>query len=213
MQQIKKSKVKNMKQINGTIFNIQNFSIHDGPGVRTVVFFKGCNLRCRWCHNPESLSLRPQLMFYNEKCIDCGKCVERCDYSAHTLDSFENHKHIFERKKCTGCISCVDTCYAEALMSVGETVSVDYVMKTILSEKVYYGDTGGVTLSGGECMLQPEFLTEILKECKANGIHTAVDTAGNVPWNSFEHILEFTDLFLYDIKAADRTLHYEYTNA
>ncbi|MHC1695260.1 MAG: glycyl-radical enzyme activating protein [Eubacteriales bacterium] len=193
------------------IFNIQHFSIHDGPGVRTVVFFKGCNLRCLWCHNPESVSRAPQLYYYGSKCIGCGKCVALCPQGAHCFDS--DGTHHFDRTKCTECLSCVETCYAEALVGVGESVDVEHVMKSVRKEKPYFADTGGVTFSGGECMLQIDFLKELSKKCRAEGIRTAVDTAGNVPWSSFEKILPLTDLFLYDIKAADTSVHRALTGA
>ncbi len=192
--------------MSGICFNIQHFSIYDGPGTRTVVFFKGCNLRCKWCHNPESLSVKPQVMFYGEKCIGCGKCVSVCPNGAVNPATGG-----IDRDKCVSCLKCADTCYAEALVVAGEEVTVDYICRIVEEQRPYYGDSGGVTFSGGEAMLQLDFLHELLQRCKGMGVHTAVDTAGNLPYSSFEKILDCTDLFLYDIKLADSDLHKQYT--
>lgn len=194
----------------GMIFNIQRFSIHDGSGARTTIFFKGCNLKCKWCHNPESISIKSQIEFYPERCIGCGACFKVCPSSAHELD--ENNTHIINRIKCNGCLLCTETCYANALVAVGKKVDSDYLLKSILTDEIYYRNShGGVTFSGGECMLQIDFLTEILIKCKDHGIHTAVDTAGDVPWSYFEKIINVTDLFLYDIKAANTNRHQQLT--
>ena len=195
-----------------TLFNIQHFSVHDGPGVRTVVFFKGCNLRCRWCHNPESLRPTPELLFYQEKCIGCGGCFSACPKDCHKID--DQNVHTIDREQCDRCFACADKCYAEALTRVGESVDLDYVMGEIRSNLLYFQNSGGgVTFSGGECMLEPERLFELLSACKAEGIHTAVDTAGHVPWSSFERVLPVTDLFLYDLKAMDPEVHKNLTGA
>jgi glycyl-radical enzyme activating protein len=194
----------------GTIFNIQRFSIHDGPGVRTTVFFKGCNLKCKWCHNPESKSFKSEIEFYPQRCIGCGVCYKVCPNCAHEID--ESLVHRVNRTKCEGCLLCTETCYANAIVGVGKTVDTDYLLKAIVTDELYYKNSkGGVTFSGGECMLQIDFLAEILMECKERGIHTAVDTAGHLPWSSFQKILSVTDLFLYDIKAADRDRHEQLT--
>ena len=175
------------------IFDIQRNSFVDGPGIRTTVFFKGCNLRCKWCHNPESQSFEKQMMFYKDKCTGCGKCREVCP----------NHL-----KKCDFCGKCELYCPADARKVCGREYTPAEVFAEVIKDKAFYDNSGGgVTFSGGECMLQLDFLCEILKKCKAAGIHTAVDTAGNVPWKSFEKILPFTDLFLYDIKAFGAELH------
>lgn len=194
----------------GKLFNIQRFSIHDGPGARTTVFFKGCNLRCMWCHNPESISRDNQLEFYPEKCIGCGACFKVCPNGVHFID--ENQEHRLNRSKCSGCLLCTETCYSNALAGVGVNVDVDYVLKSITADKLYYkNSSGGVTFSGGEAMLQIDFLEEVLRRCKEEDIHTAVDTAGCVPWSCFERILHITDLFLYDVKAADPDRHKQLT--
>lgn len=170
------------------IFDIERNSFVDGPGIRTTVFFKGCNLRCKWCHNPESQNCEKEILFYKNKCTDCGRCKEL------TVDD-ENF-----------------ICFNDAKEICGKEYTVDEVFSEVIKDKAFYETSGGgVTFSGGECMLQTDFLLEILKKCKENGIHTAVDTAGHIPWESFEKILPFTDLFLYDIKAMNEEIHKEYT--
>lgn len=193
----------------GMIFNIQRFSIYDGPGARTTVFFKGCNLRCKWCHNPESIPAQRQLEFYPDKCIGCGLCFAACSQGAHILT---DGVHRLERDKCIACMQCVDTCFAEALVAVGQRVDAGYVVKSVLSDLPYYERSGGgVTFSGGECMQQIDFLAEIMEALHDKGVHQAVDTAGNQPWEKFEKILPFADLFLYDVKAADGEVHRKLT--
>ncbi len=196
----------------GTIFNIQRFSIHDGPGIRTTVFFKGCNLQCVWCHNPESISFRKEVEIYQEKCISCGKCFVNCPQHAHYLD--DNGIHHIDRSLCDGCFICTDNCFAEALVAVGQEITVEELIKSLMTDAPYYKESdGGITFSGGECMTQIEFLYESLKASKENGLHTAVDTAGNLPWRYFEKIMPYTDLFLYDLKAADSKIHKEMTGS
>ena len=171
-----------------TIFDIQRNSYVDGPGIRTTVFFKGCNLRCKWCHNPESQNFKKEILFYENKCTKCGRCKEL---------SVDNEKFF---------------CFNDAKEICGKEYTIDEVFAEIIKDKDYYENSGGgVTFSGGECMLQIDFLMDILKICKENGIHTAVDTAGNVDWNSFEKILPYTDLFLYDVKCFSEKLHTEGT--
>lgn len=176
----------------GRIFNMEHGSLVDGPGVRLTVFFKGCNLRCSWCHNPESQSMDRERMFYRQLCIGCGSC--RCD-----------------KETCDFCGACALRCPVEAKKIVGEDVSAEDILTQILSDAPFYTNGGGVTFSGGECMLQPDFLLLLLKKCREQGIHTAVDTAGCVPWESFEKTAPYTDLFLYDIKLMDPDLHRQYT--
>ena len=177
------------------IFDIQRNSFVDGPGIRTTVFFKGCNLKCAWCHNPETQSPKPQMMFYRDKCTGCGKCKEICP----TPDN------------CILCGKCTFYCPADARKVCGKEYTVDEVFSEIIKDKSYYENSGGgVTFSGGECMLQIDFLLEIMIKCKENGIHTAVDTAGYTPFESFEKILPYTDLFLYDIKCFDNEKHKKY---
>ena len=182
-----------------TIFDIERNSVVDGPGIRTTVFFKGCNLKCAWCHNPESQSPKKQMMIYKNKCTGCGKCLEVCPNNL---------------EKCDFCGRCEIFCASDARKVCGREYTVDEVFSEVIKDKAFYDNSGGgVTFSGGECMLQIDFLCEILEKCKENGIHTAVDTAGNVPWEYFERILKYTDLFLYDIKLFDREKHKQYTGA
>lgn len=188
----------------GIIFDIQPFSVYDGPGIRTTVFFKGCNLRCRWCHNPESWLTEPQLRFYPSKCIGCGKCFTLCPEGAHEMGEY----HTINRSKCVVCGKCADNCYSDALLMSGKTIDSEDLFSLIMEDAPYFKNSkGGVTFSGGECMLQHDFLLEMLKKCKAANIHTAVDTAGDVPFEWFQKILPYTDLFLWDVKAADSELH------
>ncbi len=179
------------------IFDLEKNSFVDGPGIRTTVFFKGCNLRCAWCHNPESQSALSQMIFYQNRCIGCGKCKEKCP------NSFV---------KCDLCGKCALFCPHDAREICGKEYTVDEVLCEVLKDKTFYENSGGgVTFSGGECMLQLDALEAILKACRGNGIHTAVDTAGHVPYESFERILPYTDLFLYDIKCIDSDRHKHYT--
>lgn len=182
-----------------TIFDIERNSFVDGPGIRTTVFFKGCNLKCKWCHNPESQAPEKEMMLYKDKCIGCGKCREVCP----------NHL-----KKCDFCGKCELFCAADARRICGKEYTVDEVLSEILKDKSFYETSdGGATFSGGECMLQIDFLCELLKKCKENGIHTAVDTAGNVPWKYFEFIIPYTDMFLFDVKCISENLHIAGTGA
>ncbi len=170
------------------IFDIERNSFVDGPGIRTTVFFKGCNLKCRWCHNPESQSAKKEILFYKDKCSGCGRCKDLTIADANFF------------------------CLNDAKEICGKEYRVDEVLEEVIKDKPFYENScGGVTFSGGECMLQIDFLIEILKKCKENGIHTAVDTAGHVPWTYFEKILPYTDVFLYDIKAMESKIHEEYT--
>ncbi len=178
------------------LFDIQRASFVDGPGIRTTVFFKGCNLKCAWCHNPESQSQKTEMMFYKNRCTGCGKCREKCPNNL---------------EKCNFCGKCVLYCPHDAREICGREYTVDEVMREIVKDKAFYENSGGgVTFSGGECMLQIDFLEEILKKCKEEGIHTAVDTAGHLPPEYFERIIPYTDLFLYDVKISDTEKHKKY---
>lgn len=174
------------------VFDIKRTSTVDGPGIRTAVFFKGCNLDCRWCHNPESKSPRVQLGLLREKCVGCGVCKSVCGHP----DS------------CVICGKCADNCPAEARKLYGREYTADELHGIILADRDYYLATGGgVTFSGGECMLYPDFIAELAKKSTASGISVAIDTAGNVPWRHFDKILPYASCFLYDIKALDSDLH------
>jgi pyruvate formate lyase activating enzyme len=193
----------------GIVTNIQRFSIHDGPGIRTTVFFKGCNLRCFWCHNPETLRSEPQLQLFPDRCIGCGECFERCPQGAHAMTE---QGRVFLRERCQACGTCVETCYAQALLLVGEEKTVDEVVQEVLRDLPFYETSGGgVTLSGGEPLLQLEFAIAILERCREAGLHTAIETAANWPWARLEAILPVTDLVMMDVKLMDPARHKECT--
>lgn len=193
----------------GKITAIQRFSLNDGPGIRTTVFLKGCNLKCYWCHNPEAMSPDSELQLYPALCVGCGRCLGICPHGAISAGAEEAP---FDRSKCTGCGICAGVCCSGARMLAGKDISADEVMRVVLRDEPYYANTGGgVTLSGGEPMLQHCFITELLTLCKANGINTAVETAGNVPWDWFSGILGLVDLFIYDIKHVDEYKHWNAT--
>jgi len=188
----------------GSIFDIQRYSSHDGPGIRSTVFFMGCPLRCRWCHNPESFSMAPGLYYTPEDCIGCGLCAASCEKQAHRLAP----GHQFDRSLCIGCGKCAEVCPTGALKLTGRPHTVDEVWEILSRDIPFYASSGGgVTLSGGEVLLQPEFAKALLTRGKDAGLHTAVDTAGAVPWEAFETVLPLADLFLYDIKAVSPALH------
>ena len=180
------------------IFDIQRFSLHDGPGIRTTVFFKGCNLRCLWCHNPESRRIVPELMFYASLCMGCGKCRAACD-KAFT-------------DACVRCGRCASVCPNGAREISGKTETAEEILRTCLRDRRFYETSGGgVTLSGGEPLLQWEAAAAILRGCREENVNTAVETAGNVPWDVVSAVLPFTDLFLFDIKGVSEALHVENT--
>ena len=189
----------------GLIFNIQRFSIHDGPGIRTTVFFKGCSLQCFWCHNPEGRHARPELQFFPERCISCRECLSNCPNNCHRV---KDNYHLFIREHCQACGVCAESCYANALELTGRTMTVDQVMDEILRDRLFYETSkGGVTLSGGEPVLQSGFAFELLKACKDADLHTAIETCGNYDWNKLEKLLPFIDLIMMDIKHIDPVAH------
>lgn len=182
----------------GFISNIQQFSLDDGPGIRTTVFFRGCNLRCAWCHNPECIPFQAILRYNESVCIGCGACVQGCPQGCHAVDG---GRHTIDRAACTGCGACASRCPAGALELNGRGYFEDELFERIEADAEFFRDSGGgVTFSGGEPVLQNLFLSGILKRCRKAGFHTAVDTAGNVLWEMFETVLPDTDLFLYDVK-------------
>lgn len=242
----------------GTIFNIQKFSIHDGPGIRTTVFFKGCPLSCKWCHNPEGQRLEQELIIIDSRCLGCGMCIPVCPKGAlgpgTTISSYNHQINIraidettagktdqtikvdrvnqsdipdtFDtantvitvnriatvRQKCKVCGKCAAICPAAAREIAGKEVTPDWVMKEILKDRVFYEQSGGgVTFSGGEPLMQPEFLCDLLKRCKDEHINTAVDTSGYAPWEVVEQVAALADIFLYDVKIMDPDRHVKYT--
>jgi len=194
----------------GLITNIQRFSIHDGPGIRTTVFLKGCNLHCFWCHNPEDMRPYPEIQFFPERCIGCEACVQECAQHAHAFTP--DGIHVYYRDLCIACGKCVEQCFAKGLVLVGSRVTVDQVLAEVLQDAAFYRDSGGgVTLSGGEPLLQLDFACQCLDRCRAEGIHTAVETAANLPWSRLEAILPRLDLVMMDIKHMDTTVHQDAT--
>lgn len=192
----------------GIIFNLQRFSTNDGPGIRTTVFLKGCPLNCLWCHNPESKTVRPEVMFNDSRCVGCGNCVQVCPHKGHT---FTEQGHQINRKDCTGCGTCVRECPG-ALELMGKQMTAEQVLREVLKDRPFYEQSGGgLTVSGGEPFAQPHFLLELLKEAKEEGLHVCVETCG---YTKKEHLLEavpYVDLFLYDWKESDPQRHRAYT--
>jgi pyruvate formate lyase activating enzyme len=190
------------------LFDVRRYSIHDGPGIRTVVFFKGCPLRCTWCHNPESQSPYAEVMLRPGRCMLCLACVESCPEDAIQF----NGALMLDRALCTACGTCAPGCYADARQVVGRRWTLDEVMEVVQRDRAFYESSGGgVTFSGGEPLAQPEFLAAALQACKAAGLHTAVDTSGEAPWKVIEALLPWTDVFLYDLKLVDEARHRQAT--
>lgn len=193
----------------GLIFNIQRYSIHDGPGIRTTVFLKGCPLRCRWCSNPESISPFPEILIRNSKCDGCRKCVEVCPREAII---FTENGVSLDRVKCDRCMKCVEVCHADALEIAGRYANIDEILDECSRDDTFYRNSGGgVTLSGGEPLLQADFAINLLKECKSSGLGTALDTSGYIAWETLQKALQYTDILLFDIKHLNAKSHREGT--
>lgn len=205
-----------MEHKRGNIFNIQRFSISDGPGIRTTVFMKGCNLRCRWCHNPESYRMEPQWMFFGEQCTACRTCEAVCPQhipmEERRAAAGEAYSGVGLPEGCLRCGRCTDSCLQNAIRIIGEGKSTEDVLNIALRDRTYYENSGGgVTVSGGEPLLQAAFVAELFAALKSHGIHTALDTAGNVPFEYFEQVLPYVDLVLLDLKCMDDARHKLYT--
>lgn len=194
--------------MNGTIINIQRYCVDDGPGIRTTVFLKGCPLHCAWCHNPESQLSKPEITYDIKKCVSCGNCANVCPNGCHRVDK----KHSFDRDKCIGCGLCAQVCHTHALELHGKKISAQEVFEEVKKDKVFYDTSGGgVTISGGEPLFQSEFTVEILKLCKENGIHTAIETSGFASELQLLDVIKYCDLILFDIKETDDERHKAYT--
>ena len=196
----------------GQISRIQRFSTHDGPGIRTTVFTKGCSLSCAWCHNPETVDPNKAVMWFEERCRLCGTCVSVCPENSHHID--QNGHHEYHRERCAVCGRCVRACFHRALELSSHTIRVEDIIKIAAKDRPYYRNSaGGVTISGGEPLLQSAFVKELLDGLRQLAVHTAVDTALNVAWNSIEILLDSVDLWLVDLKIMDPALHQKYTGA
>jgi len=193
----------------GIIFNIQRYSIHDGPGIRTTVFLKGCPLNCWWCQNPESQLSGQEMIFWEDRCISCGACSTICPTGAIQI---KNGIPVTEKEKCILCGKCIEKCPALAREMIGKKMTAEEVLKEIEKDLVFYEESGGgVTFSGGEPLEQSEFLEELLNDCREKKIHTTVDTSGYISWRILDKISPKVDLFLYDIKIMDNKRHKKYT--
>ncbi len=195
----------------GMIFNVQRFCVQDGPGIRTTVFFKGCPLRCAWCHNPESHRPQAEILYSEEKCIRCGACAAACPKGLHRLDG---EGHSYSRALCDACGRCAAACHAGALELCGREADSGQVVAEVLRDAAFFRESGGgMTLSGGEPMFQPDFALELARTARAAGVHVCVETCGCCAWEALERMIPHVDLFLYDFKLADAAAHRLYTGA
>lgn len=191
--------------MNGLVFDIEKFAVHDGPGIRTTVFLKGCPLRCIWCHNPESQETKPEILFLPEKCISCHKCTEICPVDAI-------HDGVFDRSRCIRCGKCVEQCYTVARELIGKLMSPQEVLDEVLKDRRFYNSSGGgMTISGGEPMMQPEFTLELVKMAKGNELDVCMETCGFASLKHYIQTLSYVNLYLFDIKETDSIRHEKYT--
>lgn len=195
--------------VSGRILHLQRFSTEDGPGIRTTVFFKGCSLACLWCHNPESLQPQFQVQWYRDRCLDCRTCIDACPNGCLTMS---DTGLVIDRQRCQGCATCAHACPANAIEALGRQVSVGELLDELGKDRAYYEKSGGgVTLSGGEPTLQPDFALELLSGLRQSGLHTALDTCGLCSPHALERLLPYTNLILYDLKLIDVEQHYRFT--
>lgn len=198
----------------GFIFNIQKFSVHDGPGIRTIVFFKGCPLSCKWCSNPEGISINSELSYKKSKCIgvrECAYCIKICP--EHAIEADENHLAVIDRIKCTQCMKCVEICPALAIETIGQWMSVEEIINEVIGDVSFYKRSGGgITLSGGEPLLQAPFVVKLLDAAHAEGLETAIETTAYVSWEQAEPVFERLDFVYMDIKTVDANKHFAFTN-
>ncbi len=192
----------------GLMYALKRFAIHDGPGIRTTLFLKGCPLSCLWCHNPEGKSFSPQIAIYNHKCTNCRKCKDVCKKNVHQF----NNSHDLLRDNCAFCLNCESVCFNNAIEIFGKEITVDSALKMLIEDKLFYeSSSGGVTISGGEPLMQKDFVKELLIRLKEENVHTAIDTCGFVNTEVFNEIAPYTDVFLYDIKAFSEETHIKCT--
>lgn len=200
-----------LRAVTGTVFNIQHYCIHDGPGIRTNVFVKGCPLRCLWCANPESQAGYPQLMYLADKCAGCGRCIEACPQRAISRREDEPERVTTDRARCTTCGACAALCPTEARSVMGAVKTAGEVFDDVAGDRLFYGEDGGLTVTGGEAFAHPRFTRALIRLCRESGISTAVETCGHAPWETMAPILGDTDLVLFDVKQMNPARHREYT--
>ncbi|MFD1486310.1 choline TMA-lyase-activating enzyme [Lacticaseibacillus baoqingensis] len=193
------------------VFNVQKYNVYDGPGIRTIVFLKGCPLRCQWCSNPEGLEQKYQVMFKRDVCSNCMACVDVCPMGIHYIDE-NGHHQVRRDRSCNGCRKCVAVCPMAALNISGEVKTISELLKLVHEDDAFYETSGGgITLSGGECTAQPEGAITLLQACKDDGINTAIETCGYAPTENLMKIAKYVDLFLYDLKHMDPVKHNQLT--
>jgi pyruvate formate lyase activating enzyme len=205
---ISRKQQRSQSSTDGIIFNIQGYAVDDGPGIRKLIFLKGCQLRCAWCSNPESQKFTPEVEFFPQKCIRCGCCLEVCPEEAINIDLSVGDGFKINRRLCNDCLLCAEQCPSGALRKIGHVITLDELMREVEKDRSYYRKSGGgVTLSGGEPLAQPRFALEILKQSYERNIHTTIETAGYVPWPDLKAVLPYTDLIIYDVKHCEENTH------
>jgi pyruvate formate lyase activating enzyme len=199
-----------LKETRGMVFDIQRYSLHDGPGLRTNVFLKGCGLNCRWCCNPEAIQPQPEIAFFDRTCFLCGDCVPNCSEAAIIN---ENQHITWNRLKCNQCGRCAEICSSHSFSLIGKEMAAGEVVAEVLRDVSFYSGHGGLTLTGGEPTLQPEFAEAVLRLSKAEGVNTSMETCGAVSWKNIERLLPYLDLVLFDLKHVNPVAHHQFTGA